>query len=78
MLGKPKTDSITLKSLAPKAGTLIYLLGEAKPLAWSRQGADTRITLPQTLPGQHAYVLKIVGPLSMALSDSARSETRQR
>jgi hypothetical protein len=32
MPGKPKTDSITLKSLAPKAGTLIYLLGEAKPL----------------------------------------------
>ena len=39
LLGKPKTDSITLKSLAPKAGTQIYLLGEAKPLAWSQQGS---------------------------------------
>jgi alpha-L-fucosidase len=78
MLGQPKTDSITLKSLAPKAGTLIYLLGEAKPLAWSQQGADTKITLPRTLPGQYAYVLKIAGPLSMALSDSTSSETRQR
>ena len=29
MLGKPKTDSITLKSLAPKAGTQIYLLGRS-------------------------------------------------
>jgi alpha-L-fucosidase len=78
MLGKPKTDSLTLKSLAPKAGTLIYLLGEAKPLAWSQQGANINITLPGTLPGQYAYVLKIAGPLSIALSDSARSETRQR
>src|SRR5882757_1311878 len=75
MLGKPKTDSITLKSLAPKAGTLIYLLGEVKPLAWSQQGADIKITLPRTLPGQYAYVLKIAVPLSMTLSDSARSET---
>jgi hypothetical protein len=74
MLGKPKTDSITLKSLAPKAGTQVYLLGEANPLAWSQQGADTKITLPRTLPGQYAYVLKIAGPLSMALSDSASSE----
>ncbi len=78
LLGQPKTDSITLKSLAPKAGSQIYLLGEAKPLAWSQQGADTKITLPRTLPGQYAYVLKIAGPLSMALSDSASSETRQR
>src|SRR3984893_4568132 len=78
MLGKPKTDSITLKSLAPKAGTLIYLLGEAKPLAWSQQGADTPITLPRTLPGQYACGLKSAGPLSMALSDSAGSEPKQR
>jgi alpha-L-fucosidase len=78
MLGKPKTDSITLKSLAPKAGTQIYLLGEAKPLAWSQQGTDTKITLPRTLPGQYAYVLKITGPLSIALSDSASSEAKQR
>jgi alpha-L-fucosidase len=78
MLGKPKTDSITLKSLAPKAGTLIYLLGEAKPLAWSQQGADTKITLPQTLPGQYAYVLRIAGPVSIASSDSGSSDTRRR
>src|SRR6202043_3429702 len=71
-------DSVTLKSLAPRAGTLIYLLGEAKSLAWSQQGADIKITLPRTLPGQYAYVLKIAGPLSMALNDSPSSETRQR
>ena len=77
LLGKPKTDTLTLKSLAPKAGTQIYLLGEPKPLVWSQQGSDTRITLPRQLPGQYAYVLKIAGPLSLslALADSASSET---
>ena len=38
LLGKPKTKTISLKSLAPKAGTQIYLLGNAEPLAWSQQG----------------------------------------
>jgi alpha-L-fucosidase len=64
LMGKPNTDSITLKSLTPKAGTQIYLLGETRPLAWSQQGSDTRIALPHTLPGRYAYVLKIAGPLS--------------
>lgn len=40
LLGKPKTDSITLKSLSPKAGTQIYVLGNAKPLVWSQQSAN--------------------------------------
>jgi alpha-L-fucosidase len=78
LLGTPKTGSVTLKSLTPKAGTRIYLLGEAKPLTWSQQGADTRVTLPHTLPGQYAYVLKIAGPLPTALSDSASLEKRPR
>ncbi len=78
LLGKPKTDTITVKSLAPKAGTQIFLLGEAKPLVWSQQGADTRITLPAVLPGQYAYVLKIAGPLSLAAIDPVSPETRRR
>ena len=64
LLGKPRTDTITLESLSPKAGTEIYLLGETKPLIWSQQGTDIRVTLPHDLPGQYAYVLKIAGPLS--------------
>jgi alpha-L-fucosidase len=72
LLGTPKADSVTLKSLAPKAGTQIYLLGEAKPLVWSQVGADTKISLPAALPGQYAYVLKIVGPVSLAASGPVR------
>jgi alpha-L-fucosidase len=66
LLGTPKTPTITLKSTSPKAGTQISLLGEAKPLAWSQHGSDVEVTLPTTLPGQYAYVLKMAGPVSLA------------
>ena len=78
LLGRPKTKTITLKSLAPKAGTQIYLLGDAEPLVWSQQGPDTRITLPHDLPGQYAYVLKIAGPVSMAAANPAGPELKPR
>jgi len=74
LLGKPKTDTFTLKSVAPKAGTQIYLLGAAQPLVWSQQGDSTKITLPQTLRGQYAYVLKIAGPVSMAAAGPEKQE----
>jgi alpha-L-fucosidase len=61
MLGKPKTGTVTLKSLSPKPGTQIYLLGQADPLVWSQDGAAATVTLPPTLPGNYAYVLKIAG-----------------
>jgi alpha-L-fucosidase len=61
LLGKPKTGTVTLKSVSPKAGSEIYLLGEPKPLLWSQDGAAAIVTLPATLPGSYAYVLKIAG-----------------
>jgi alpha-L-fucosidase len=61
LLGKPKTGTVTLKSLSPKAGTQISLLGETQPLVWSQEGAGATVTLPSTLPGNYAYVLKIAG-----------------
>ncbi|HYK48904.1 MAG TPA: alpha-L-fucosidase [Terriglobales bacterium] len=64
LLGQPKAASITLKSLSADARTRIYLLGQDKPLTWTREGADVKINLPSTLPGQYAYVLRISGPVS--------------
>jgi alpha-L-fucosidase len=61
LLGKPKTDAAILKALSPATGTQISLLGSATPLTWSQQGHDVWIHLPATLPGEHAYVLKITG-----------------
>jgi alpha-L-fucosidase len=64
LLGQPKAASITLKSLSLKEGSKIYLIGEDKPLVWSKQDSDIRVSLPATLPGRYAYVLKIAGPVS--------------
>jgi alpha-L-fucosidase len=61
LLGKPKTEAVIVKALSPGTGTQISLLGSSKPLTWSPQGSDVRIDLPATLPGEHAYVLKLTG-----------------
>jgi alpha-L-fucosidase len=64
LLSQPKTTTVTLKSLSPKAGSRINLLGESGSLVWSQQGDDITVKLPSTLPGRYAYVLKITGPVS--------------
>src|SRR3984893_10356782 len=64
LLGQPKTNGITLKSLYLKVGSQIYLLGQATPLIWSQQGDAIKVSLPATLPGRYASVLKVMGPLS--------------
>jgi alpha-L-fucosidase len=64
LLAKPKTNTVTIKSLAPQPGTKISLLGGKGPLDWSQQGDDIKVSLPSVLPGEYAYVLKIAGPVS--------------
>src|SRR6266498_1028486 len=46
LLGEPKGRTITIRSIAPKAGSEITLLGEKKPLAWSQEGENIKVTLP--------------------------------
>jgi len=55
---------VTIKSLSPKPGTTIPLMGTEGALSWSRQGNDIKVSLPPALPGEYAYVLKIAGPVS--------------
>ena len=64
LLGKPKAATVTIRSLSPKSGIKISLLGAKGDLSWSQQGGDIKITLPPELPGNYAYVLKIAGPVS--------------
>jgi alpha-L-fucosidase len=64
LLAKPKENTVTIKSLSPEPGTKISLLGGTGPLDWSQQGDDIKVSLPSVLPGEHAYVLKIAGPVS--------------
>jgi alpha-L-fucosidase len=62
LLGKPTGATLTLRSFTPKASSRLFLLGLAKQLSWSQHGDDTVIDLPSTLPGQYAYVFKMVQP----------------
>jgi len=64
LLGDPKTGRVTLKNLAPKAGSSISLLGENEALAWVQSGEDVEIKLPSHLAGHYAYVLKMSNPKS--------------
>lgn len=62
LMGEPKASSITIKNIAPKPGSQIYMLGESDPLHWTQHNEDVEITLPGKLPGQYAYVLKMNAP----------------
>jgi alpha-L-fucosidase len=64
LLGQPKASTATFKSLSVKPGTKIYLLGDADPLVWSRQGDNLQVDLPAALPGHYAYSVRIAGPVS--------------
>ena len=59
LLGKPKQSEVTLVNVAAKPGTAMHLLGYSQPLKWSAQGANLKVALPATLPGQYAYVLQL-------------------
>jgi alpha-L-fucosidase len=62
LLGKPAGTTLTLKSFTPKASSKLFLLGLTEQLSWSQHGNDVVIALPSTLPGQYAYVIKVVQP----------------
>jgi len=59
LMGDVKGSSVTIASLKPKPGTKIQLLGYKKPLKWSQAGENVKVTLPSSLPGKYAYVLRI-------------------
>ena len=35
------------------------MLGDPKPLLWKADGDNLKITLPEKLPGDYAYVIKL-------------------
>ena len=59
LLGKPKTGSINLDELRLKPGSTVTLLGVKTPLHWQQQGKSVTVSLPVTLPGDYAYVLRV-------------------
>jgi len=67
VLGNPKARTVTLSDLIsgpmarPPLLTNIYLLGETEPLHWTATDGSVKVALPEKLPGQYAYVLKLAG-----------------
>jgi alpha-L-fucosidase len=62
ILGSPKAKTVTVPELAAHAQTpptKIYLLGDKSPLKWSTDASGVHVALPDELPGQYAYVLKV-------------------
>jgi alpha-L-fucosidase len=59
LMGRPKSSSITLKDVALQPASQVTLLGSNAPLKWSQRGNDLQVSLPETLPGDYAYVLKL-------------------
>jgi len=62
VMGEPKPGSLTVKNLMPTPGSQVYMLGEAKALAWTQRSEDVQFNLPAHLPGRYAYVLKMRNP----------------
>ena len=59
LLGKPSQSTIHLTTITLKPGSAVTLLGAATPLHWVQQGPDVAVSLPSTLPGNYAYVLRL-------------------
>ncbi len=57
---KVKTE-LKLRTVQPKKGSKIYLLGASEPLTWKKEGSVVVVKLPSTLPSEHGFVLKIEG-----------------
>ncbi len=59
LLAKPNTREISIESLRLKDGTQVQMLGVNGKLSWTASGENLTLTLPNELPGDHAYALKI-------------------
>jgi alpha-L-fucosidase len=59
LLGKPKQTEVILQGVKARPQTAIHLLGYGQPLQWSADGENLKVKLPQSLPGQYAYALRL-------------------
>ena len=59
LLGKPVSTTVRLHNLKPAAGSEMTMLGAREPIRWVQKAGDVEVTLPGTLPGSYAWVLKM-------------------
>ncbi len=59
ILGAPKARTATIVGVAARPGMQVTVLGEGKPLETKAADGNLQVTLPEHLPGNYAYVLKL-------------------
>ncbi|HEX4029465.1 MAG TPA: alpha-L-fucosidase [Terracidiphilus sp.] len=59
ILGNPKAHTVTIEDVPVHPMLEVYMLGDSKPLVWKADGDNLRIKLPDQLPGNYAYVIKL-------------------
>ena len=59
LFGKPAASTVLLHNLHVTPGSAIALLGGTAPVKWTQRADDVEVTLPSTLPGSYAWVLKM-------------------
>ncbi len=61
ILGTPKAPTATLEGVAARPGMQVTMLGDSTLLDTRAADSNLRVTLPEHLPGNYAYVLKLAG-----------------
>jgi len=61
ILGTPKARTATIAGVAVRPGMQVRMLGDVKPLDTKAADGNLQGTLPEHLPGNYAYVLKLSG-----------------
>lgn len=56
---KPTSREIIIESLQLEEGSKVQMLGLSEPLDWTARGGNVHITLPNELPGDYAFALKV-------------------
>jgi cell division protein FtsI/penicillin-binding protein 2 len=59
-----KMKEVRITTIVPPKGTQVYMLGVKKALSWKHEKDGIVIQLPEDLPCEHAWVLKIENRLS--------------
>ena len=61
ILGTPKVRTATIDGVGARPGVRVTMLGDAKQLDTKAADGNLQVTLPEHLPGNYAYVLKLAG-----------------
>lgn len=59
ILGTPKAQTATIEGVSARSGMQVTMLGDGSPLNAKAADNNLQVTLPQHLPGDYAYVLKL-------------------